>query len=196
MSKHKTREEWLVAAVGLMAPLLEAHEAKMPEAWAVSMGFPKGGFKNTPSIGECWDPEVSKTGVTNMFISPILGDPITILATLLHEMVHAAVGLKEKHAGRFRIVARAVGLKGKLTATFAEEGTELHATLTKFAEELGTSPGHAMAPRKTPKLKQWFLVKLVSPNDPSYKFTIAPRLIDELGMPRDYLGDEMLVVEP
>lgn len=191
---YNTREEWLKAAVLAMAPLLDAQKAPMPEAWAVSMGFPKGGFKNTPSIGECWDPEVSASGVTNMFISPILGDSIDILATLLHEMVHAAVGLKEKHAGRFRIVARGLGLKGKLTATYAEPGTELHATLTGIAATLGTFPGTPMKPRKTPKKQGWFLVKLVSPNDPSYKFTIAPRLIEEYGLPKDYLGDPMEVV--
>lgn len=192
---YKTREEWLTESVKAMAFLLEQNGTQLPEKWAISVGFPKGGFKNLPAIGECWDPEVSPDGVTNMFISPILSDRIQILATTLHEMIHAAVGLKEKHAGEFRRVARAVGLKGKLTATYAEDGTDLHQTLSKIDMSLGDYPGTPMAPRKTPKKQGWFLVKLVSPNDPTYKFTIAPRLIEEFGMPKDYLGDEMVPVE-
>ena len=66
----------------------------------------------------------------------------------------------------------------------------------RAARELGDYPHKAMAPRKKPaQPKGWFLVKLVSPNDPGYKFTIAPRLIEEYGMPKDFLGDEMIVVE-
>ncbi|MDX9698616.1 MAG: hypothetical protein RBT55_03500 [Rhodocyclaceae bacterium] len=138
---YKTREEWLTESVKAMAFLLEQNGTQLPEKWAISVGFPKGGFKNLPAIGECWDPEVSPDGVTNMFISPILSDRIQILATTLHEMIHAAVGLKEKHAGEFRRVARAVGLKGKLTATYAEEGTDLHQTLSKIDMTLGDYPG-------------------------------------------------------
>lgn len=197
MSKPKfsTREEYLAEAVRRLAPLIEEHEAKMPEKWAISEGFPKGGFKNRPAIGECWDPEVSEEKISNMFISPILGDPIQRLGVVLHEMIHAAVGLKEKHAGNFRRVARAVGLKGKLTATFVEENTPLFERISKLSLDLGVYPGKPMKPRKQPTLKKWFLVKLVSPNDPSYKFTIAPRLIDEFGMPKDYLGDDMVPAE-
>lgn len=191
----KTREEWLTQAVKAMAPMLEAHGAKMPNDWAISVGFPKRGFKRNPAIGECWSPEVSPNKVSHMFISPIIGNPLAILWTTLHEMIHAAVGLKHKHSGEFRRVARAVGLKGKLTATFAEEGTELYKALEKINADLGEYPGTPMK-AIPPKAKQgWFLIKLKSPNDPSYKFTIAPRLLAEFGMPKDYMGDDMVVAD-
>ncbi len=191
---YKTREEWLSEAVRQLIPVVESHATKFPEQWAISCGFPKRGFKNNPSIGECWDPSVSPEGVTNMFISPILSDPLGIVATTLHEMVHAAVGLKAKHSGEFRRVARALGLKGKLTATFAEAGTPLYQQLYEIITNvLGQYPGKPMAPRPAEKKAGWFLVKLHSVNDPTYKFTIAPRLIEEFGMPKDHLGDDMVV---
>lgn len=193
--KHDSREKWLIQAVKVMIPLLKQNKATMPKKWAVSVGFPKGGFKNNPAIGECWDPKVSENQAFNMFISPILGDPIKVLATLLHEMIHAAVGLECKHTGEFRRVARAVGLQGKLTATYAEKGSLLHGELSRIAKELGHYPHKVMAPRQTPKKQGWFLLKLVSVNDPGYKFTIAPRLVEEFGMPMDYMGDEMVVAE-
>lgn len=190
----KTREEWLTEGVKAMSFLLEQNGVKMPEKWAISVGFPKGAFKNKPSIGECWDPTVSPDGVTHMFISPTLDNRVEILATTLHEMVHAAVGLECKHTGEFRRVARGVGLKGKLTATFAEEGSDLHQTLSKIDMDLGDYPGTPMKPKRVAAKREYFLVKLMSPNDPGYRFTIAPRLIDQFGLPKDFMGDEMMVV--
>lgn len=192
--QHTSREAWLKSAVQELEPMLKLDGAvSMPDQWAVSVGFPKGAFKNNPSIGECWDPSVSESNVTNMFISPVLDDLHSILATLLHEMVHAAVGLKHKHTGEFRRVARAVGLEGKLTATFVTEGTELYKNFTDIITALGAYPGTAMTVKKAEK-KPYFLVRLASPNDPTYKFTMAPRLIEEFGLPKDHLGDEMEIV--
>lgn len=196
MTKHTTREAWLRAAVELMTPMLEDQGTKMPAAWAVSVGFPKRAFAKNSAIGECWDPSVSSAKVSEMFISPALDEPVTVLATLLHEMIHAAVGLECKHAGAFARTARGVGLKGKLTATYAQDGTELHTRLLAITSQLGDYPHKAMKPhKKVAEKSPWFLVKLRSVNDPNYKFTIAPRLIEEFGMPRDWMGDEMEVIE-
>jgi len=192
--QHTTREAWLKAAVEELSPMFEGKGTQMPEKWAVSVGFPKGAFKNQPSIGECWDPSVSDNNITNMFISPVMDDLHQILGVLLHEMVHAAVGLKCKHTGEFRRVARALGLEGKLTATFVSEGTDLYKDFTAIIERLGAYPGTAMKVKRAEKKAKWFLVKLASKNDPGYKFTIAPRLLEEFGMPKDYLGDDMEIV--
>ena len=190
---HQTREAWLTQAVKNLTVLLEEQKVQLPKNWAISIGFPKGSAK---AIGQCWDPSNTDDETSHMFISPVLSDPIEILATTLHEMIHAAVGLKCGHTGEFRRVARGVGLKGKLTATFAEEGTKLYSTLELCNSSLGQYPGKAIKLKQKPKKKQaYFLTKLVSPNDPDYKFTIAPRLIEQFGMPRDHLGDEMLIVE-
>ena len=134
--------------------------------------LPKGGFKKNPAIGECWDKECSEDLNFNIFISPVLSDTIQILATLLHEMIHATVGLECGHKGEFRRVARATGLAGRLTATYAEEGSELYEALKQLSFTLGSYPGTPMKLKQKPKEKKgWFLVKLVSKNDPTYKFT-------------------------
>lgn len=186
---HDTREGWLLAAARELEATLKTAKAKMPAAWAVSCGFPS----RQKYIGECWDKVVSAGGRYEMFISPALEKPVDVLATLLHEMIHAAAGLECKHTGEFRRIARAVGLKGKLTATYAEEGTELYTALAALGDKLGKYPHSAMTRRKKAAVKTpYFLLKLVSPNDPDYKFTIAPRLVEQYGMPKDYMGDEMV----
>jgi hypothetical protein len=46
-------------------------------------------------------------------------DTMMILATLVHELIHAALPLGEAHGDQFGRAARAVGLIGPLTATVA-----------------------------------------------------------------------------
>jgi hypothetical protein len=61
-----------------------------------------------------------------------------VLATLVHELVHASVGTECGHKGPFRTLALALGLAGKMTATVA--GPELLALLGALALELGPYP--------------------------------------------------------
>lgn len=49
----------------------------------------------------------------------MLTEPLTILATLVHELVHTAVGTRVRHRAPFRRLALAVGLRGRMTATVA-----------------------------------------------------------------------------
>ena len=117
------REDWLQSAVGELRPLLI--EAEAPEFLTphVSVGWAKGARGgNGKTIGQCWDKRASGDKErAHIFISPELTDPIEVLAVLLHEMVHAAVGTECGHRGPFRKVAKATGLEGKMTATFAGE---------------------------------------------------------------------------
>lgn len=123
MSKDKVnREEWLTAlAERYCLPLIRQHQPKFEaDKYRVSCGFPKGrGGRGTVRIGECWSPSVSADGSVEIFISPTIDDPVEVAATLLHELVHFAVGNKCGHKGEFRRVAKAVGLEGKMTATVA-----------------------------------------------------------------------------
>src|SRR5690606_31712113 len=63
-----------------------------------------------------------------IFISPTLDDTTEVLSTLLHEMVHVAVGLACGHVGPFKVCATDLGLVGPMTSTFAS------ADLVKFFE--------------------------------------------------------------
>lgn len=123
--KHTTREAWLSAAITLMVPLFKSQGYDVP-LLRVACGWPsiKGLSQKNRRIGECWDSAASADGLHQIFISPYLEatDGIQdVLATLVHEVVHAVVGIKEKHGKVFGQCARAVGLEGKMTATTASD---------------------------------------------------------------------------
>lgn len=131
-----------------------------------------------------------------MFVCPSLGeDVVIVVATLLHEMIHASVGIECKHSGAFRGLAKEFGLAGKMTHTFAEEGTELHRTLEVIVGRLGPYPHAPMSKkgkRGGKKTNGW--VRMKSLNADGYRVTISPRMMEEHGLPRDPWGDEMVPV--
>lgn len=134
------REAYLTNMMQALAPLFEQAQkgsTAMMDTWRVSVSWPGGGSRNK-RIGECWSEMASSKGRTEMFISPILDDPLQAGAVLVHEMVHAAVGVKFKHGPVFAKLAKAVGLQGKMTATTA--GPELVKRLNAVIAELGDYP--------------------------------------------------------
>ena len=143
-----TREEWLNAAAARMAGWLEDAGAPTLDPLPLcSVGWPRGGKPQT--IGQCWDRSASGDRTrAHVFISPRLIEKSGaqgILATLLHELIHAAVGTECGHRGPFRKVALSVGLIGPMTATKA--GPELLQRLDELARDLPEldHPGIAVA---------------------------------------------------
>jgi hypothetical protein len=117
------REAWLEAAIKAFQPLFADAGIPCPDC-RVSCGFPsRNALSNKKRyIGECWDGLMSKDGKPQLFISPLLletGGEQGVLATLVHEMVHAAIGNEAKHGPKFRKAMEKVGLTGKPTATIA-----------------------------------------------------------------------------
>jgi hypothetical protein len=112
-----TREAWLLAGIDRMARSTFPTCA-LPK-WRVATGWPKGsrGSSKTHSIGQCWDRASSEDGSYEIFISPELDHPVTILATLAHEMVHAIVGCDAGHKGEFPALCKKIGLVKPWTAT-------------------------------------------------------------------------------
>ena len=141
-----TREPWLLAAIDELRPVFALHAAPIPAALQVSIGFPSTGAlrRRSPRIGECWPPEASLDGRHHLFLSPLLTEPLPILATLVHELVHAAVGTRVRHRAPFRRLALAVGLRGRMTATLA--GPALAVQLTELAARLGSFPHAGIVP--------------------------------------------------
>jgi hypothetical protein len=114
---YKTREEWLVAATDLLRPIFKARaEVKLPKNVRMACGFTSAGARGK-RIGECWSRTASADDTFEMFIHPKLDDPVRVLGVLVHELVHAGVGIKEGHNKVFGKAARAMLLEGKLTAT-------------------------------------------------------------------------------
>lgn len=138
--KHTTREAWLQAAIKQLTPMFEQHGYTVP-AVRVSCGWPvRGGLANRKRVlGECWSKDASEDMLAaQIFISPTLSATTGVLATLIHEVVHAVVGHNEKHNKVFGKCARLVGLEGKLTATNASDA--LQAQFTVWVTSLGEYP--------------------------------------------------------
>lgn len=188
---YETREQWLQAAAEKMRPWMAEKDLKIEVKILFSAGWPKYGAPK--SIGQCWSPTASDGQTAHIFICPTLGDdPVQVLHILLHEMIHASVGCECGHKGPFSRAAKAMGLQGKPTATYAEPGTPLHGQLEVLAEELGPYP-HVILRKPTKKRPAgggW--VKLESVNDPEYILRISP-VAAESGMPVDPWGDEMVL---
>ena len=156
MKTIQTREAWLLQAIDLSKPLFESFNYKVPKIH-VTCGWPssRGLSAKKRAIGECWAASASKDGISQIFISPYLDEVDTeqgVLATLVHEIVHAVVGIKEKHNKVFGKCARAVGLEGKLTSTVA--GKVLLARFEAWLTKLGTYPHSKLDSCKSPTKKQ------------------------------------------
>lgn len=140
--KHKTRETWLQAAVELCRPLFDNGGMTLPDV-QVSCGWPSKSAlaRKRRRIGECWDVSCAADKLHHVFISPCLSEvasPDGVLATLVHELGHAAVGIPAGHRAPFKKMMKAVGLAGKATATIA--GPELLVKLETIAKTLGDYP--------------------------------------------------------
>ncbi len=185
---HTTREGWLLTATEVLdKDFFTSAGYELPEKLQVSCGFPRAASR---AIGQCWDPETSADGTTQIFICPSLGDTVQVLSTLLHEMIHAAVGIKVGHRGAFRKLAKEFGLAGKMTATFAEVGSELHLKLKEIVSSLDKYP-HAPMQKRIKKSVTSSWIRLVSTEVPEYRVTISSKILEEHGVPVDPWGSEM-----
>lgn len=146
--KYETREQWLEAAVVQLKRLIPA-KYNVP-AVRVSLSWPssKGLGTKKRAIGECWSKDCSADGLHQLFISPLLEDPLDpygVLATELHELGHAIVGVECGHKKPFKDFVRDVGLEGKATSTFA--GEKLIAEFKVILAELGPYPHVKIDPK-------------------------------------------------
>jgi hypothetical protein len=117
-------------------------------------------------VGQCWPTGRSDDGVNEIHISPIYADPVEVLDTLVHELVHAVDDCKNRHGAEFKKIALAVGLQGKMreasagpalkgrlqtiaAALVADLGPYPHAKLSISGAiyEQSRKPAHARCPR-------------------------------------------------
>lgn len=183
--KYQNREQWLAAAVAALTPLFVKQGYKVPKV-RVSCGWPssRGLSAKKPSIGECWDAKASTDKVHQIFISPRLKKPLDsfgVVPTLVHEIAHAVVGLKEKHNRVFLKCVRAVGLTGKATATTGSK--EFLAACKPLLKKLGDYPHAQLNPSYRPTKKQTTrLVKAECP-DCGYNVRVTRKWLEESGAP-------------
>jgi hypothetical protein len=193
-----TREAWLLLAAEAMEGMLERAKAGPRPKLRVSVGWPLGrrkkGGKGVHAIGQCFCKSGSKDGVYEIFISPELDQSARVLDVLLHELIHAYVGVEEGHKGRFKTVAKAVGLEGQMTATVA--GDELARALADISARLGPYPHGMLGVGEDPmKKKQGTrMLKLECPKCGYTARTTAKWL--EMGTPTCPCGEKMEGEQP
>ena len=175
-AKHATRDEWLAGAIASLRTDFSAIGHPIPETMRASIGFPSKGARPSSNqrIGECWG-----KAIPQVYVSPVLADPIRILDVLVHELVHAAVGCECGHKGPFRKAALAIGLEGKMTATVA--GEALSARLAKLADSLGVLPHEALD--LSTRKKQGTRMLKAECADCEYIVRLTRKMIDAHGCP-------------
>lgn len=175
-----TREEWLLKATEKLVPHFQAAGYEMPKV-RVSVGWPKGARKLT--IGQCFKSVCAKDGIAQIFISPVLEDvtaPQGVLATLVHELLHACDDCESGHGAGFKRGMKPLGLEGKATATRA--GEELTVKLKEIAAELGEYP-HAQLNISSQIKKQKTRLLKVSCDACGYTARVTTKWLDSVGAP-------------
>lgn len=144
MAITQTKEQWLSEAVIQLEAEFKNEGLTMPAKWRISSGFPsKGGLAvKKRTIGQCWSPEASKDGTTEIIISITQDDENKILGVIAHEMIHAVLGIEAGHGPKFKSLATSIGLVGKMTAT--EESDEFLGRVSVILDRLGEFPHAAL----------------------------------------------------
>ena len=158
------RETWLAKATDYLRPMFDAQGYQIPCDVRVTCGFPSSmalrSKNGRRAIGMCWSRSCSEANINEIAISPCLSgetDSLQVLATLVHELVHAVDDCKNGHGPVFKRIALAVGLEGKMTATHAS--TALDAHLQKFIDSEGSFPHATLDVAKTHKKQSTRMIK-------------------------------------
>lgn len=182
------REEWLHNAVEKVGVLLAAVGVTVPQV-RVAAGWPSSGGLGQKKrvLGECWKPEVAEDGISQIFLNPLMIDPVEILGVLVHELIHAWDKGEHKHAGPFVKACKDVGLTGPWTATSV--GDDLRVQLAQIADDLGEYPHSKLNPFIERKPQTTRQIK-VECSECGCIVRMTRTWIDK-GLPTCYCGTEM-----
>ena len=183
--KYDNREAWLLAAIELIKPLFSSAGYDVPSI-RVACGWPssRGLSCKRRVLGEAWSKDAASDNIAQLFISPWMEKPAEasgVLPTLVHEVVHATVGNENKHNKVFGKCARAVGLEGKLTSTFA--GAKLLDGCEQWAEKLGVYPHSKLDQLKRPTKKQTTRMIKCECDQCGYVARTTRKWLEEAGSP-------------
>lgn len=180
-----TREQWLMAAVQELEPRFSEAGLSIPAKIKVSCGFGIGARGGKKILGQCFSPEVSHSGNTEIFISPIIDDPLKVIGVLAHQLVHACIGNDKGHGEEFKRAGAAVGLWGNASEMLP--GAEMHDDIMdNTLPILGTYP-HAALDDSKRKRQTTRLIKCVSAS--GYSVWTTKKHLD-IGYPVDPDGNQ------
>lgn len=133
-------------------------------------------------MGCCSIRAVSGGGYNEIFISPELdgSQSLEIMATVVHELIHAYLDCEDGHKGRFKKIAIKAGLDGPMPSTTAS--APLLAILEGYLDVLGPIPHDAMnyKLRKAPKASGVNHTIECSDNACDFKFRTSQKQIDAM----------------
>lgn len=138
------REFWLTEMARMLQPLFKGFTLR---PYKVTCGWPLTGAigQRKRTLGVCFGEGWSTDRFHEIFISPLIADPVEVAGTVCHELAHVAAGIDAKHGPVYKRVARHVGLtRGK--ATQAMPGLRLTDKIKKLIEVAGPYPHSAMKP--------------------------------------------------
>ena len=185
----QTREQWLtIAATILVDEIFTPATTIDTPRYRVSMTAPKTTGRSS-ILGQCWNNIASADLTYEIFITAALGetDSNEILAVLVHELVHAYVGIEEQHNNVFAALCRKVGLEGgqtakaknSFTATVASDALKIQ--LDEIISDLGHIP-HAKIDAANNGIKKQSNRQLLMycSNDCGFKFRASQKMIDSI----------------
>lgn len=174
-----TREQWLeLVADRYLWSLLPSRPRVR-----VSVGWPSKSAlaKRRRRVGECWADTVSGDAHYEVFVSPLL-ECFDAVHVLLHELVHAVVGLAAGHGPEFARVAKRAGLAGKMTATVPSD--LLSESIHEWMRAMPAWPGAAMSVDATNgQRKQGTRMVKVTCEACGYTCRTTRKWLDEVGPP-------------
>lgn len=186
-TQQQNREHWLTQAVDGMRPVFEAISKPLPTNIRVSCSLPSGGVRSN-AIGECWSDKASKDGVKEIFISPMLDQPLDVFATLVHELVHCLPGCFN-HGRTFGKTCETLGLApGSKGFKNTGPGPEFADTYANLLAELGVYPHGALTAVRNKKKQTTRMLKASCPSC-GYTIRLTSKWADQ-GLPTCPCGDE------
>lgn len=174
------REAWLWDAAKLIEPLIRKEGFMVPN-FHISVGFPSRNAlsKKRRTIGQCYAGTVSQDGNHQIFISPLIVEPVEVVGVVAHEMIHATVGVEHGHKAPFAHLARKIGLTGKMTATVpGPELTEL--IKSEFLPVLEDYPHPLITPNEKYKPQATRLLKAVC-TECGYTARVTAKWVEQSG---------------
>jgi hypothetical protein len=175
--QYETREEWLQACVDLFRPAFKAAGEPLRETIRASCAFPRR--SRGKAIGQHWPVNYSTDKHDEIFISPVLDEPLRVADVLAHELCHTH---HSNHKARtFGKLARALELEGKLTATIG--GEKFKQRFGAAIAKLGPYPHGAMTERSRPTGGQSTRLLKCECKGCGYLARVTRKWIDEAGAP-------------
>ena len=150
-----TREQWLNRFIHAAQTAFAFQGKPLPPNVRAAICPPHRKMK---AIGLCWTGDVTEDKGREIWVTSAETDPVRVAGILVHELCHAALPHEVKHGREFRLLATALGLEGKMTAT--TEGERFRTIWGELLAKLGPLPvgrftvGYAVDFRvqRTPKM--------------------------------------------